>query len=62
MNKNGKAYLGDGLYVAFDGFMLTLSADRENGEHWVGLEPQVFDALITYAVSIGLLKKGQVIR
>ena len=41
-----KTYLGDGLYAVFDGFHFVLSTERENGEHWVGLEPPVFDALI----------------
>ena len=42
-------YLGDGLYVSFDGFHFILSAEREPGiTHWVGLEPPVFDALIRY--------------
>ena len=34
-------YLGDGLYVSFDGFMFTLRAPRHDCDHWVGLEPQV---------------------
>ena len=43
-----KIYLGDGLFVVFDGFHFILSTERENGEHWVGLEPPVFDALIRH--------------
>lgn len=43
-----ETYLGDGLYVSFDGFMLTLRAPRDGGDHWVGLEPQVFNALVNY--------------
>jgi hypothetical protein len=34
-------YLGDGLYASFDGFMFTLRAPREGGDHWVALEPDV---------------------
>jgi hypothetical protein len=41
-------YLGDGLYASFDGFMITLRAPREHGEHWVGLEPQVFAELLRF--------------
>jgi hypothetical protein len=41
-------YLGDGLYVSFDGFMITLRAPRERGDHWIGLEPNVFAALVEY--------------
>lgn len=43
-----KIYLGDGLYVHFDGYHFILSTLRENGEHWVGLEPSVFDNFIHY--------------
>ena len=52
------AYLGDGLYATNDGFGITLSALREEGTHYVYLEPDVFDALIQYAKEIGMLKKG----
>lgn len=34
-------YLGDGLYAAFDGYMITLRAPRENGDHWVAMEPSI---------------------
>ena len=57
-----KEYLGDGLYAHFDGFMITLSTQREAGEHYVALEPEVFEALIQYAIKIGWLKKDQVLR
>ena len=43
-----KTYLGDGLYVHFDGYHFILSTERENGVHWVGLEPPVFDNLISH--------------
>lgn len=43
-----KHYLGDGLYINFDGYNFILSAERENGWHWVGLEPDVFDKFILY--------------
>jgi len=43
-----KKHLGDGLYVEFDGFHFILSAERENGWNWVGLEPSVFDELIRH--------------
>lgn len=41
-----KTYLGDGLYVRFDGYHFILIT--ENGVHWVGLEPPIFDALLQY--------------
>lgn len=36
-----EVYLGDGLYASFDGYMFILRAPRENGDHWVGLEPPI---------------------
>lgn len=43
-----QTYLGDGLYASFDGYHFVLKTERENGIHWVGLEPPVFDALIHF--------------
>lgn len=43
-----ETYLGDGLYASFDGYQIILRAPREGGDHWVGLEPQVFDALVEF--------------
>jgi len=55
-------YLGDGLYAALQGGMIVLKAPREAGEHWVGLEPEVFDALLQFAIQIGWLKRGERLR
>ena len=41
-------YLGDGLYVKFDGFGFELRAPRADGDHWVYLEPQVYDCFIRF--------------
>ncbi len=43
-----ETYLGDGLYASFDGWMVTLRAPREGGDHWVGLEPHVYEALARF--------------
>ena len=43
-----ETYLGDGLYASDDGYMITLRAPRETGDHWVGLEDPVFMALIQF--------------
>lgn len=51
MSEIRKAYLGDGLYVSDDVYMLVLRAPREDGEHWVGLEPEVLDALLRFIES-----------
>jgi len=50
-----QAYLGDGLHAEFDpANMIILKTDRALGvKHWVGLEPQVFAALIEFANQIG---------
>lgn len=45
---NKETYLGDGLYASFDGFMITLRAPRAEGDHWVGLEPDVYAALTEF--------------
>lgn len=42
-------YLGDGVYVSFDGFAITLRAPREHGDHFIVLEPRELKALIDYA-------------
>ena len=45
-------YLGDGLYASFDGFMFILRAPRENGDHWVALEPYVMKAFDEFRKTI----------
>jgi hypothetical protein len=43
-------YLGDGLYAAYDGYMIELTADLGSpNERKVWLEPAVFAALIRYS-------------
>jgi len=41
-------YLGDGLYVSFDGYQFKLRAPRENGDHEVYLEPPVLKSFLEY--------------
>ena len=55
MIESGETYLGDGLYASFDGFMITLRAPRDHGDHWIGLEPEVFAALLDFARCNGVL-------
>ena len=43
-----ETYLGDGLYVHFDGYQFILRAPRELGDHYVALEPSVFDNFLLY--------------
>ena len=54
-----ETYLGDELHASFDGFSFNLRAPREGGDHWVALEPAVFDALIEFrAKTIEAMKRG----
>jgi hypothetical protein len=49
-----KEYIGDGVYVEFDGFAFVLTTERhENGvsrTETIVLEPDVFDALTRYVI------------
>jgi hypothetical protein len=42
-------YLGDGLYVRYDGYQFVLRAPREHGDHFVALELPVYKAFVKYA-------------
>jgi hypothetical protein len=43
-------YLGDGLYVSFDGYQFKLRAPRHPGEdHIVYLEPSIYHAFVAFA-------------
>jgi hypothetical protein len=46
--QNEEKYLGDGVYVRFDGFQLILRAIGATHEHFVVLEPEVFLTLINW--------------
>jgi predicted amidohydrolase YtcJ len=54
---SAETYLGDGLYASFDGWMITLRAPREDGDHWVGLEPETYEALLQFVEHIK--KRGE---
>ncbi len=56
MTQPKETYLGDGLYCSFDGFHIILRAPRADGDHWVGLEPQVYAALTEF---VAKLKSGE---
>lgn len=47
-----KDYLGDGVYVRFDGYQIWVSADRYGMLHEVALEPAVFEKLRQYVESL----------
>lgn len=43
-------YIGDGVYVGFDGYQVWLATDRGTGEcHLIALEPKVLNELFHYA-------------
>lgn len=41
-------YLGDGVYAHFDGYQIWVRTKRENGDHFIALEPMVIEALNNY--------------
>ena len=43
-----ETYLGDGLYASFDGYQIKLRAPRPDGDHWVALEPSVYESLVAF--------------
>ncbi len=49
LTTNETYHLGDGLYASFDGYQICLRAPREDGDHVVFLEPQLWDILIEFA-------------
>lgn len=49
MDRFEEEYLGDGLYVSFDGWQFCLRAPRENGDHVVYLEPNALKRFNYYA-------------
>ena len=57
MRRTNETYLGDGLYASFDGFMIVLRAPRANGDHWVGLEPEVWRALVEFVDALKSAKE-----
>lgn len=46
------SYLGDGLEATFDGWQIVLRTPRDDGDHWVALEPDTFEALVRFAKHI----------
>lgn len=48
-------YIGDGVFVEFDGYQMILKADRSDyheAVHWIALEPSVFEMLTEYWNSV----------
>lgn len=54
-----KSYLGDGVYVDFDGFGLVLTTeDGLRATNTIVLEPEVYESLVTYAAVLQRSFKG----
>ena len=49
-------YLGDGVYVSFDGFQIWLAVNSDSNKV-VALEPDVMDRLIRYYESLKKTEK-----
>lgn len=45
---NTKSYIGDGVYVSFDGWQLCLETERSDGTERIYLEPAVWESLVDY--------------
>jgi hypothetical protein len=45
-------YLGDGVYAQDEGFMIKVWTDREDGQHFIYFEPEVFYALVQFGTKI----------
>jgi len=61
MEKN-KTYIGDGVYISFDGYQIWLETERVRNLRsgsvevcWekIALEPEVFSKLLEYAKQVG---------
>jgi hypothetical protein len=50
--KKRNVYLGDGAYLDFDGWALTVWCERGDGRHYVVLEPQVYRKLVEEAATL----------
>lgn len=62
LTERGETYLGDGLYVSFDGWQIVLRAPRQEGDHWVALEPEAYGNLIDYVKGLKAAAQGAVMK
>jgi hypothetical protein len=51
-DRTKEIHLGDGLYASFDGFAIRLRAPRDDGDHFVVLEPSMFETLKKFAEQV----------
>ena len=50
-----ETYIGDGVHASFDGYQIWLRTEREGGDHYIALEPAVFERLLAYRDSLKAL-------
>jgi hypothetical protein len=46
MPKSEKTYIGDGVYARWDGMTVLLETERDNGRHYIYLEPQHVESIV----------------
>jgi hypothetical protein len=44
-NEFEKVYIGDGVYARWDGMTVLLETERDNGTHYIYLEPQHVESI-----------------
>lgn len=49
---DGKTYIGDGVYVSYDGYQLKLETERENGTDEIYLDPSIWQMLLRHVKSL----------
>ena len=54
--RDKETYLGDGLYVSFDGYHVWLRAPRTGEDHRIALEPMVYQTLLGWLADHPALK------
>lgn len=45
-NEFEEVYIGDGVYARWDGFSVLLKTERDNGTHYIYLEPQHVETIV----------------
>lgn len=61
-NEYEEVYIGDGVYARWDGFSVLLKTERDNGTHYIYLEPAHVERivkLVDQAPRIAKRREGQ---
>jgi len=54
---NAETYIGDGIYVSFDGWHVWLRTPREGGDHRIAMEPEVWRSLHDWIANYPVLAR-----